>query len=129
MVVACRFIVSAPVPVPFLLTLDLGFWTWIWDLDFGLGFWTGLGLDNSHKGLTLSKVNSISFFLTILPCQQVPLGWKIRFDCELNQDEFLSPDMRVFTNKQHILQLADRAELPGEKAMAEHIKSWAAKQL
>ena len=35
----------------------------------------------------------------MLDSLQVPLGWKIRFDCELNQDEFLAPDMRVLTSR------------------------------
>ena len=55
---------------------------------------------------------------------QVPLGWKIRFDCELNQDEYLSPDMKVYTSKQDVLKLVAEASLPGEKIMAEHIKQW-----
>ena len=55
---------------------------------------------------------------------QVPMGWKIRFDCELNQDEYLSPDMKVYTSKQDVLNLVAAASLPGEKIMAEHIKKW-----
>ena len=58
---------------------------------------------------------------------QVPLGWKIRFDCELNRDEFLAPDMRVLTSRQGIMDLVDSAKTPGEKVMAEHIRLWANK--
>ena len=58
---------------------------------------------------------------------QVPLGWKIRFDCELNRDEFLAPDMRVLTSRQEIMDLADSAQTPGERTMAEHIRRWANK--
>ena len=58
---------------------------------------------------------------------QVPLGWKIRFDCELNQDEFLAPDMRVLTSRKGILDLANTAQSPGERIMAEHIRRWADK--
>ena len=60
----------------------------------------------------------------MLDTTQVPIGWKIRFDCELNQDEFLAPDMRVFTSRQSVLDLVSAASLPGEKMMAEHIKKW-----
>ena len=58
---------------------------------------------------------------------QVPLGWKIRFDCELNRDEFLAPDMRVLTSRQGIMDLVDSAQTPGERIMAEHIRRWANK--
>ena len=60
----------------------------------------------------------------MLDTTQVPIGWKIRFDCELNQDEFLAPDMRVFTSRQSVLDLVAGATLPGEKMMAEHIMKW-----
>ena len=55
---------------------------------------------------------------------QVPLGWKIRFDCELNQDEFLSPDMKVFTSEEEMMQLVKNASTPGHKIMAEHVQNW-----
>ena len=60
----------------------------------------------------------------MLDTHQVPLGWKIRFDCELNQDEFLSPDMQVYRSKEAVCQLVKSASLPGEKVMAEHIRQW-----
>ena len=55
---------------------------------------------------------------------KVPLGWKIRFDCELNQDEFLSPDMKVFTSEEEMMQLVKNARTPGHKIMAEHVQNW-----
>ena len=51
-VVACRFIVSAPVPFLFLWTLDFGFGTW----SLGLGFETGLRLDNIVFGAEESLI-------------------------------------------------------------------------
>ena len=61
----------------------------------------------------------------MLDTTQVPLGWKIRFDCELNQDEYLSPDMRVYTSKEEVLGLITKASTPGQKRMAQEVQTWA----
>ena len=57
---------------------------------------------------------------------QVPLGWKIRFDCELNQDEYLSPRMEVLKSREDILSLASVTSQSDEsdKLLAHYIEKW-----
>ena len=58
---------------------------------------------------------------------QVPLGWKIRFDCELNQDEYLSPRMEVLKSREDILRLGSSlasSSDDGDRLMADYIDKW-----
>ena len=58
---------------------------------------------------------------------QVPLGWKIRFDCELNQDEYLSPRMEVLKSREDIVKLGSSLSTSsdeGDRLMAEYIDKW-----
>ena len=58
---------------------------------------------------------------------QVPLGWKIRFDCEENRDEYLSPRMEVLKSPDDIVKLGSSLSTSseaGDKLMADYIEKW-----
>ena len=71
--------------------------------------------------------NSLDTHSWMVDNTQVPLGWKIRFDCELNQDEYLSPRMEVLKSREDILKLGSSLSVSpeaGDRLMADYIEKW-----
>ena len=71
--------------------------------------------------------NSLDTHSWMVDNTQVPLGWKIRFDCELNQDEYLSPRMEVLKSREDILKLGSSLSASseaGNRLMADYIEKW-----
>ena len=85
-------------------------------------------IDQQYSTQHILKIwNSLDTHSWMVDNTQVPLGWKIRFDCELNQDEYLSPRMEVLKSREEIIKLGcslSTSSEAGEKLMADYIEKW-----
>ena len=84
-------------------------------------------IDKEYSTENISRIwNSLDTESWMVDTQQVPLGWKIRFDCELNQDEYLSPRMEVLKSREDILKLTSLTDDSDEsdKLMSHYIEQW-----
>ena len=84
-------------------------------------------IDKEYSTESISRIwNSLDTESWMVDTQQVPLGWKIRFDCELNQDEYLSPRMEVLKSRDDILKLTSLTDDSDEsdKLMSHYIEQW-----